>query len=346
MRFGIAYNIDYHEEIHGSPASYFAHILDECVRLEELGYDTVWFAEHHAAGYSFGNPAVIAAAVAARTSRIRIGVGVSLLPLHHPIEIAEEYGMVDAISGGRLDFGIGRGYMEKEYRWFGIPYEESNSRYREAADFIVAAWTSNGEPMDFAGKHFQVDGYRYFPKPAKSPHPPIYASAGGSVGSFQWAGEKGLNLGTPLFLPDLDEVARNVGLYRETLAANGFDPASREVCAITQMYCAADNDEAVRDGSLYATNYYRFFSDLSGGDGFFQTARGEDMNQGDHAFFGNPENLIPRLQHMQGRMGIDLMLFEVAQGKAPPEKVQNAVTLFAKEVMPAFQTNAAASEAA
>jgi alkanesulfonate monooxygenase SsuD/methylene tetrahydromethanopterin reductase-like flavin-dependent oxidoreductase (luciferase family) len=236
--------------------------------------------------------------------------------------------------------------MEKEYRWLGVPYEESNSRYREAAEFIVAAWTSNGEPMDFHGEHFHVDGYRYFPKPTKTPYPPVYASAGGSVGSFQWAGEKGFNLGTPLFLPDLDEVARNIGLYRDTLAANGFDPATKEVCAITQMYCAPNNEDAERDGSLYATNYYRFFSELSGGDSFFRTALGEDMNRGDRAFFGNPENLVPRLRRMRDRLGIDLMLLEVAQGKAPPEKVRDAVTLFAKEVIPAFREDDAVWRAA
>ncbi len=346
MKFGIAYNIDYHEDIHGSTSEYLNHIIEESVRLEELGYDTVWFAEHHSSGYSFGNPAVIAGAVAARTSRIRIGIGVSLLPLHHPIKLAEEYGLVDAISNGRLDFGIGRGYMKKEYDWMGIPFEESHSRYHEAADFITQAWTSNGEPMDFHGKHFNVEGYKYFPKPCQKPHPAIYASAGGTPESFRWAAEKGFNLGTPLFVPDQDLVASNIRAYRAMLAENGFDPASREVCAITQMYCAEDSEQAVRDGSLFATNYYRFFSNLSGADNFFQTATGEEMNADGRAFFGSPDNLIPRLKKLEARMGIDLLLVEVAQGKATPEKVQSAVTLFAKEVMPEFREHAIASRAA
>jgi len=346
MRFGIAYNIDYHEEIHGSPNEYLNHIIDESVRLEELGYDTVWFAEHHSAGYSFGNPAVIAAAVASRTSRIRIGIGVSLLPLHHPIKLAEEYGLVDAISNGRLEFGIGRGYMKKEYDWMGIPFEESHSRYHEATDFITQAWMSNGEPMSFHGKHFHVDDYRYFPRPTQQPHPAIYASASATPESFRWAAEKGLNLGTALFVPDHDLVANNIQSYRNMLAEYGFDPATREVCGITQMFCAQDNDEAVRDGSLYATNYYRFFSGLSGGDHFFRTATGESMNDGDCAFFGNPDNLIPRLQRMRDRMGMDLLLMEVAQGSAAPEKVQSAVTLFAQEVLPAFREQSASARAA
>ena len=341
MRFGIVYNIDYHKEVHGSTSDYLNHIIEQSVLLDELGYDTVWFAEHHSSGYSFGNPAVLAAAVAARTSRIRIGMGVALLPLHHPITLAEEYGMVDAISNGRLEFGIGRGYMEKEYTWMGVPFAESHSRFHEATDFITRAWQSDGEPMDFHGEHFHVDGYRYFPKPVQQPHPPIYASAGGSQQSFEWAAQNGYHLGTPLFVPDQELVANNIRAYRRMLAENGFDPASREVAAITQIYCAADNEEAVRDGSLYATNYYRFFVSVSGeatqSNHFFATAQGEDMNANDQTFFGSPANLIPRLRRLEERMGIDLLLMEVAQGGAPPEKVRDAVTLFAREVMPAFR---------
>jgi alkanesulfonate monooxygenase SsuD/methylene tetrahydromethanopterin reductase-like flavin-dependent oxidoreductase (luciferase family) len=336
MRFGIAYNIDYHENVHGSPHSYFAQILDQVVMLDELGYDSVWFSEHHTSGYSFGNPCVIAAAAAARTRRIRLGIGVSLLPLHHPIGLAEQYGMLDVISNGRLEFGIGRGYMKKEYDWFNVPFEESHSRYHEAAEFILQSWTAEG-PISFHGRHFNVDDYHYFPRPVQKPFPAIYASAGGTRESFRWAGEKGLNLGTPLFLPSLDNVAENIAYYRQALADSGFDPASREVCAITQMYCAPSDQEAVRDGADYATNYYRYFSQLSGDQGFFREARGEDLNEDDRVFLGSPASLIRRMEATRDRFGIDLMLMEVAQGGAPPDKVVRALRLFGEEVIPHFR---------
>jgi limonene 1,2-monooxygenase len=88
VRIGICYNVEYRPDVHGSPSRYFGQILEQVDLLEELGYDSVWFSEHHCAGYSFGNPAVIAAAAAQRTKRIRIGTGVSLLPLQHPIFLA------------------------------------------------------------------------------------------------------------------------------------------------------------------------------------------------------------------------------------------------------------------
>lgn len=342
MRVGICYNVEYHPEIHRSPSHYFGEILEQVDLLEELGYDTVWFSEHHCAGYSFGNPAVIAAAAAARTKRIRVGTGVSLLPLHHPIMLAEQYGMLDVLSSGRLEYGIGRGYLMQEYDWLKVAMSESHTRYREAAEFIIRAWTEPG-PMSFHGQHFNVDNYSYFPQPVQRPHPPIYASASGTRESYEWAAAMGLNLGTALFVPDREGIRRNIAMYRRLLREHGYDPATREVCAITQMYCAADQAEAVRDGGQYATNYYRFFSqldakaDTSTVPRFFAEANGEDLNRDNRVLLGNPEDLKRRISDVRDSLGVDLLLMEVAQGGAPIKKVFNALELFGKEVLPDLQ---------
>jgi alkanesulfonate monooxygenase SsuD/methylene tetrahydromethanopterin reductase-like flavin-dependent oxidoreductase (luciferase family) len=342
MRVGICYNVDYQPEVHGSPSRYFGQILAQVDLLEELGYDTVWFSEHHCAGYSFGNPAVIAAAAAARTKRIRVGTGVSLLPLHHPIMLAEQYGMLDVLSEGRLEYGIGRGYLMQEYDWLKVPISESHTRYREAAEFIIEAWTKAG-PMSFHGQHFDVDNYSYFPQPVQKPHPPIYASASGTLASYEWAAAKGLNLGTALFVPDRELVRENIAHYRRLLRQHGFDPATREVCGITQMYCAPTNEEAVRDGAPFATNYYRFFSKLDGQaktstvPAFFSEIRGEDLNTDDRVLLGDPENLKTRIAGLRDHLGLDLLLMEVAQGGAPEDKVFSALELFGKHVLKDLQ---------
>ena len=260
MRVGICYNVEYHPDIHKTPSHYFGQILDQVVLLDELGYDTVWFSEHHCAAYSFGNPCVIAALAAERTKNIRIGTGVSLLPLQHPIVMAEQFAMLDVLSGGRLEYGVGRGYLMQEYDWLKVPIAESHGRYREAAEFIVKAWTERG-PIDFHGEHFDIEGYKCFPAPVQQ-HPPIYASASGTLASFEWAASKGFNLGTALFVPDREAVRENIAHYRRLLREHGYDPATREVCAITQMYCAPSQADAVRDGGAFATNYYRFFAQL------------------------------------------------------------------------------------
>lgn len=342
MRLGICYNIDYHPNIHGSPGDYYETILQQVELLEELGYDTVWFSEHHCGNYSFGNPAVIAAAAAQRTKRIRIGTGVSLLPLQHPIFLAEQFGMLDVLSGGRLEYGIGRGYLMQEYDWLKIPIEESHSRYHEAAEFIIKAWTEPG-PISFQGNHFNVEDYSYFPAPVQKPCPPIYASAGGTLESFAWAARKGLNLGAPLFVPHIERVIEGLALYRRTLAECGFDPTTREVSLITQMYCAPTKAEALRDGGAYASNYYRFFWELNGKARVgtvpeeYREIRGEDLDAKNQVLLGDPDDLVRRINDLGDRMGVDLLLMEVAQGQAPPDKVVKALKLFAREVLPHVQ---------
>jgi alkanesulfonate monooxygenase SsuD/methylene tetrahydromethanopterin reductase-like flavin-dependent oxidoreductase (luciferase family) len=124
VRFGILYNIDYQPRVHGSPSTYYEQILEQVELLEDLGYDAAWFGEHHYSGYSFGNPAMIALAAASRTKRLRLGTGVSLIPLHHPLRLAEEYAMLDVLSSGRLDYGVGRGFLSYAYDLFNVNLSE------------------------------------------------------------------------------------------------------------------------------------------------------------------------------------------------------------------------------
>ena len=151
MKFGLLFNTDYHAEVHGPPAEYYAHILDEIVLAEALGFHSAWFGEHHYSAYSFGAPAVMATAAAARTNRIRLGTGVSLLPIHNPIRLAEEYATLDILSGGRLEYGVGRGFLRYALDLFGVEEDESHERYREALELILKAWTSR-ESFDFEGR--------------------------------------------------------------------------------------------------------------------------------------------------------------------------------------------------
>jgi alkanesulfonate monooxygenase SsuD/methylene tetrahydromethanopterin reductase-like flavin-dependent oxidoreductase (luciferase family) len=278
-------------------------------------------------------------AAAARTKRIRIGTGVSLLPLHHPICLAEQYGMLDVLSNGRFEYGIGRGYLIQEYDWLKILPAESHGRYREAAEFIAQAWASEA-PMSYHGQFFNVDDYTYFPRPVQRPMPPIYASAAGTADSFRWAGKMGFHLGTALFHPDRAFIRENIQLYRTTLIEAGFDSRSREICAITQMYCAPTKSQALNEGGQYTNNYYRFFSKLdkkatvSTVPDFYATADSREMDKNDSVLLGDPEDLTRRIAGLRASLGIDFMLMEVAQGGTPPEKASAVIDLFGREVLP------------
>ncbi|MFN0092400.1 MAG: LLM class flavin-dependent oxidoreductase [Acidimicrobiales bacterium] len=353
MRFGVLYNIDYHEEVHGSASRYYGAILDQVVALEELGYDSVWFGEHHYARYSFGSPATIAVAAAARTSRIRLGTGVSLVPLHHPLRLAEEYAMLDVLSGGRLEYGVGRGFLKSAYDLFGIDAEESILRYREGIEVIRAAWLAAGRAFDAAGPFFPLQGAECFPPPVQQPHPPIYASGAATLDNFVWAARQGLNLATAFFIPRRDFVRDAILQYRAELAAAGWDPAEREVLGVIQMYCAETNEEAATRGWTFTENYLRFFSGLDARNPHqaetyraYQPSRSgrtmgdltfEQFDAANLALIGDPVRVAEKLRWVQEFYAPDGLLLEVAQGAMPPELVIPTCERFARHVMPEFR---------
>ncbi|HXR34372.1 MAG TPA: LLM class flavin-dependent oxidoreductase [Candidatus Binataceae bacterium] len=342
MKFGVLYNIDYQPKVHGSPSAYFEQILEQVELLEELGYDAAWFGEHHYSGYSFGNPAMIALAAASRTKRLRLGTGVSLIPLHHPLRLAEEYAMLDVLSGGRLDYGVGRGFLSYAYDLFNINMAQSHERYHEGVELIIKAWTAEGA-FSFDGRFWKLRDYEFFPKPVQKPHPPIFAAGAGTPASFTWAGGLGLDLCTALFGPDKTLLKNGLKSYRETLASSGYDPAQRTVTSVTQMYCGETKAEALRHGGRYTLNYYKFFASLdsrgsqpSGARALAQ-ARIEDLDAANLVLLGDPDDLVPRIADVRDSFGIDLLLFEVAQGGASHKEVVRSLRLFAECVMPKFK---------
>jgi len=151
-------------------------ILAQIELGDALGFDKAWLGEiHFTRTFSvLADPLMVLGAAAQRTSRIRLGTAVTLLPLHNPIKIAEEAAIADILSDGRLEFGVGRG-VAYQYPGFGIPSEESRARFEEALDFILKAW--NSEVFSFDGKYFQARDLSIVPRPVQSPHPPVRAAA-------------------------------------------------------------------------------------------------------------------------------------------------------------------------
>ncbi|MDH4146764.1 MAG: LLM class flavin-dependent oxidoreductase [Acidimicrobiia bacterium] len=353
MKFGVLYNIDYHREVHGTAADYYSAILDQVVALEQLGYDSVWFGEHHYANYSFGSPAAMAVAAAARTSTIRLGTGVSLVPLHHPLRLAEEYAMVDVLSGGRLDYGAGRGFLRTAYDLFGIDTEESTRRYREGLGAVRAAWSAAGEPFDHEGEFWSLRGAACFPPPIQRPHPAVFASGAATLDNYVWAGQQGLNLATAFFLPRPEFVREAIERYRAELVAHGHDPAERQVYGVIQMYCAESAADAADRGWRYTQNYLKFFSGLDADNPHqakayeaYQQNRGgrrmgdlsyERFDQSNLSLIGDVGRVAEKLAWVAEFYRPDGLLLEVAQGGMPPDEVLPICERFAREIMPAYR---------
>src|SRR5438034_4373130 len=185
---------------------------------EALGFDTVWLGELHfsRACSILADPLMVLAAAAQRTTRIRLGTAVTLLPLHNPVKIAEEAAIADILSNGRLEFGVGRGTAPVHYAGYDIPQEESRERFEESLDFIQQAWTQTS--FSFHGKYFHARDLRVAPKPVQSPHPTIRIAAN-SPDTFPLAARRRLPIfATPLINPP-DKLKEGLAVYREKLPA-------------------------------------------------------------------------------------------------------------------------------
>ncbi|MCW5745264.1 MAG: LLM class flavin-dependent oxidoreductase [Alphaproteobacteria bacterium] len=225
---------------------------------ENLGFDSVWPAEHHFSEYGYcASPQVSLAAVAARTKRIRLGTGVVVLPFHNPIRVAEDFAFLDLMSDGRVDLGIGRGYQPLEFRGFGMGDKQAISReiFDEATSLIRACWTE--ERVTFKGKHYQVDNLLVRPKPLQKPHPPIYMACL-SPETFQLAGRYGFNvLMSGAFGLSPEGAKKGIADYRAARKASGFDPASGQVALLLKVYVGDSMDGAMKEFAGPVTWYYR-----------------------------------------------------------------------------------------
>ena len=183
-----------------------------------LGFDTAWLGElHFSRPFSIlAAPLMVLAAAAQRTTRIRLGTAVTLLPLHNPVKTAEEAATADVLSDGRLEFGVGRGTAPMHYAGYGIPQEESRERFDEALDFILQAWTN--ERFSFEGKHYRVHDLTVIPKPLQSPHPPVRIAAN-SPDTFPTAGRRRLPIFATSLINPPDKLKEGLAVYRETLPA-------------------------------------------------------------------------------------------------------------------------------
>src|SRR5438552_12636240 len=197
----------------------FEETLRECEQAESAGFSSIWLGEHHNHPLLYPAPLIGLAAVASRTRTIRLGTGVLLLPLHHPLAVAEEAAMVDVISGGRLILGIGAGYAPEEFAAFGVSLEERGSRLDEAVPLIQRLWSE--ERVTHEGRHYRITNATVSPRPVQRPRPPLWF-AGWVEPAIRRAGRLGdAWLGGPS--ATLGELANCVRLFREARTAAGHE---------------------------------------------------------------------------------------------------------------------------
>ena len=233
--------------------------FDIMVQAEDYGFDSVWPAEHHFREYGHcGTPALVLAALAARTKTIRLGTGVVVLPLNHPIRIAEDYAFLDLLSDGRVDLGLGRGYQPHEYQGFAVDQSRSRDIFRESVEVIQKAWTE--EKFSYQGEFYQFEDVEVRPKPLQQPHPPIWM-ASLSPETFDLCGRYGYNLlCAPIFGFDVNKGAEQIQQYRDALKAHGRDPADYQIAGLTMTYVADTTQQALEEFQEGVMWYMRTFA--------------------------------------------------------------------------------------
>lgn len=207
-------------------ASVYEMALERIRIMDQTGYDCVWLAEHHFTDYSVC-PSVhmMGVQAAAITKRLRIGTGVSLAPFYNPLRLAEEVALLDMLSGGRVNWGAGRGFSRTEYSAFGIPDSESAARFHEAVAIVLKAWTN--EKLNYAGKFFSYDGVEVLPKPLQQPHPPVWMAAGSDT-AITWAASQGFScmLGPH---DGRQQLGAKRKLYGQELVKAGYTDKGRDI---------------------------------------------------------------------------------------------------------------------
>ena len=184
MKFGLFTIVPWHESLTQSQALHDA--LEQIELADRLGLDEVWLGEHRFSRHGLLSGFFsFAGTVVARTQKVRIGTAVVVLPLHNPILVAEEVAMLDVLSGGRMEIGIGSGYQRQEFDGLGIDMNESRARFREATEVMRKAWTE--ETLTFHGQYTNVDNLWVLPKPLQKPHPPLYVAISTSPSTVEWA---------------------------------------------------------------------------------------------------------------------------------------------------------------
>lgn len=318
---------------------------------EDLGFDSVWPAEHHFTEYGYcSSPALSLAAVASATHKIRLGAGVAVLPFHNPIRAAEEFAMLDLISDGRLEFGIGRGYQPAEFKGFGIDQAHARGIFSESLEIIRQAWTQ--ERVNFKGAHFDIEDQPVHPKPLQRPHPPIWIAAL-SKASFAMAAQMGFNLlCAPVFgLGASDAVLLNS--YREGLRSAGFDPASREIGALCMVYCGETTAQARRDFADPVTWFYRTMSkyvaptagalpaktyeNYAATQVFAASVSFQQLLDRGAVICGDRDHCLKRMLALRKRYGMTTLLCWTRMGGLDGRKVLRSMELMQKHVIPEFR---------
>jgi alkanesulfonate monooxygenase SsuD/methylene tetrahydromethanopterin reductase-like flavin-dependent oxidoreductase (luciferase family) len=346
MRFGLFYQAS--EAVGQTHADRYAEMLELIALGDTLGFDVAWLAELHFGGaFSLlASPLMVVPVVAQRTRRIRIGTAVTLLPLHHPLSCAEQAATADLLSGGRLEFGVGRGSIPSQFHGFRVPMSENRARFDETLEIIRLAWTR--ERFSYRGAFYQVEDVSVVPRPVQRPHPPIRVAVH-TAESFAHIGDLGLAIYSGTTTTPLPQLREYMALYRAHLAAAGHAWQNDQMALMLPVHVGTTSGaarDAMRPGVLkYYKNLEVIFSQLPNSYAEhlsrLKTIRDTIADLPyekfcrDQGVFGDAAEVVDRLQAARDEFGLSQIICWFDQGAMLPRaEVERAMRRFTDEVMP------------
>jgi alkanesulfonate monooxygenase SsuD/methylene tetrahydromethanopterin reductase-like flavin-dependent oxidoreductase (luciferase family) len=332
MRFGLFGGAEAPRGAGGDPGRGFREYVETSVEAERLGFYSTFLVEHHFSGSGqVSAPLDLLSWVAARTTSIRVGTAVLVLPWHDPVLLAERAATVDLLSAGRLDFGVGKGYRHSEFAGFCVPGEEADARFDESLAVILTAWSSD-EPFSHEGQFWHYHEIVVEPPTAQKPHPPVWIAAG-KPESVRSVAALGANLLLDQFA-STEAIGERIALFKAECESRdrAFDPM--DVAVARNIYVAHDADDTSAALTRQAIVHDRMIERSRGPDA---TRRSHIMTYAGQAgateasvLFGQPEEIIAGLQALRA-VGVRYVLM------SGPDATRRSMRRFAAEVMPAFQ---------
>lgn len=330
MKFGLFMGIWENPKAAGDHATILRQVVDYVVRAEQLGFISTFLTEHHFTGLpQIPSSMMVLSYLAARTTRIRLGTAVTILPWHNPLLFAEEVGTLDLLSEGRFDCGVGRGFRFVECQGFGIAGEELQARFDEGLAVLQKAWAAPGR-FSHQGHYWAFTDAVIDARPVQQPHPPVWIAAG-SDGSTRRAAADGHNVLLDQF-SDATQIGARIAAFRETLAAQGepFDPMRVGVTrAFHLTRNAAETRDALEHHQNVLANNRRLSSDPARTEGTLYRPPIASGDPDDTWLIGTHDELVRRLHALRAQ-GVDYVLLLDTAGN------REGLEHFAAEIMPLF----------
>jgi alkanesulfonate monooxygenase SsuD/methylene tetrahydromethanopterin reductase-like flavin-dependent oxidoreductase (luciferase family) len=346
MKFGLHYQLPCRD--FQSPVQRYRDTLEQAAHAEALGFESVWPVEQHFDSELsiLPSPLLLLAALAERTHTLRLGIAIVLVPLWHPVRIAEEIATLDVISNGRVEFGVGRGSLPEHFKGFGISQSESRDRFREALEIIRQAWTN--ERISYRGRFFQVGEIAVVPKPVQQPYPPIRVAAN-SPDTFELMGQLGLPIFVASQVNPFPRIREYLPIYRNARAAAGHpDHGPEDVTILIPTYVAETRAQVRQE---LEPSVLRWLQSVTARYKDRDTApplmrerlervRRMTYEQASEimGIFDMPDAFVERLQQFSEQFNMGRLICWFNQGGLVPHtQVMRSMELFAAKVMPHFR---------